>query len=737
MKKLLFILVTFIVVLQVNSIGLEKIDLRKIKQLIVKEEQLALAYKNYILKEGKRPQASNIKSLIQILIEKNHLSQYFINKNFFNASLSFSIDNLSLISSIQKELVYKNTLNHYFSNEFRIHSQAPLSLINKIIQINLSKKEQFILNNQHQLVAQIDSLFPNNYFLDKQGVFHWYGEDKKYKFSFDEDVIISKDVKIINEDRSSSEEFINLFKNKHVLYAGQKIFHIQEDIVLEYIYLGEIHGLVKTSYLQQEISKSIIQFTRRAGGILINGDIYTWGNNGNKITGIDIDNYTTTGNYAGAHYPVITGLIRVKAKNDDSIMDEKNYFSSPLRPRFIDFFATVYHSTCGITTKGEVFCNGTTAKYRSAANFRNTNGETGASEMLYKSTFFDGSQGKKATKIFANNAIWHVLLNAKKQKDGSLSGGEIYIWGYDYSGFSGNGTAIYKTARNNDDPTKITILNRGQEVKFKDITYSLSMVYMYRKIAALSDEGDIYLWGAKYLNSKMYCEDGVRKICTPTKVTTDIKFVNINGGQHSFIAQDVDEQYYKIYQNYGYDAKVRSISSIISSYTSFDAKKDAILLSVDISSKTSGSRLLLGKGVVWVNSFNELKGDYFTVENKDDDLFKDAISSIKWKNIKVIEDDNAMCGIDIYNQMYCWGQMSHYRLASHPLLKTGNTYMIPVFNTNLYDLDKDFLVSEGGSTSSNAVLSPMTSGAWSRDDGSFFVKYPTYVGGFNYEFTFK
>ena len=106
--------------------------------MIVKEEQLALAYKNYILKEGKRPQASNIKSLIQILIEKNHLSQYFINKNFFNASLSFSVDNLSLISSIQKELVYKNTLHHYFSNEFRIHSQAPLSLINKISTINIS-----------------------------------------------------------------------------------------------------------------------------------------------------------------------------------------------------------------------------------------------------------------------------------------------------------------------------------------------------------------------------------------------------------------------------------------------------------------------------------------------------------------------------------------------------------------------------------------------------------------------
>ena len=111
-------------------------------------------------------------------------------------------------------------------------------------------------------------------------------------------------------------------------------------------------------------------------------------------------------------------------------------------------------------------------------------------------------------------------------------------------------------------------------------------------------------------------------------------------------------------------------------------------------------------GIVWVNSKNELKGDYFTADNQNDNIFKSAIKKIKWKKIKVIDDDNGMCGIDINNQMYCWGIMSFYKNGSTNLDYMGNTFMIPVFNTNLYDTDKDFLVAEGG----EGNLTNMTSG---------------------------
>ena len=98
-----------------------------------------------------------------------------------------------------------------------------------------------------------------------------------------------------------------------------------------------------------------------------------------------------------------------------------------------------------------------------------------------------------------------------------------------------------------------------------------------------------------------------------------------------------------------------------------------------------------------------------------------------------------MCGIDINNQMYCWGIMSFYRDGTTYNDRLGNTFMIPVFNTNLYDSDKDFLVAEGGN---NGYLTNMSLDSWSTTNsagktGAFFMKYPTYIGGFNYEFIFK
>ena len=220
-------------------------------------------------------------------------------------------------------------------------------------------------------------------------------------------------------------------------------------------------------------------------------------------------------------------------------------------------------------------------------------------------------------------------------------------------------------------------------------------------------------------------------LCKPLKVNTKNTFKSISGGLESFVAISTDDKFYKIYQPKNKKPIVLSVADIIDDYAEYVKADDNELLSVDFSTK-------LGKGVntgiVWVNSKNELKGDYFTSDNVNDKFFKDAIAKIKWKKIKVIEDDNGMCGIDTSNQMYCWGKMSFYRSGSSTTDKMGNTFMLPVFNTNLYDQDKDFLLAEGGY---NAYLTKMTSGDWNPSGNDFFMKYPTYIGGFNYEFEFK
>ena len=123
--------------------------------------------------------------------------------------------------------------------------------------------------------------------------------------------------------------------------------------------------------------------------------------------------------------------------------------------------------------------------------------------------------------------------------------------------------------------------------------------------------------------------------------------------------------------------------------------------------------------------------------------FIDSIKKIKWTQIKVIDENNGMCGIDTNNQMYCWGVQSYYRdVNGNNRYKVANTYLIPVFNTNLYDLKTDFMVAEAG----DDYITPISSTEWqttilSQDNkthtDAFFMKYPTYIGGFNYEFEFK
>ena len=722
---------------------IDSISLTKIKKLIQKEEDIALAYKKYILEKGTNP------SSIRILIDDNYLPKGFSLINPFGKEIKFSSTTNSYDSSdsLPENIEIKtNLFDYYFSNEYRIYTKAPITTFSNKVEIILSSKEEFIYQNKG-IITTVKADAKNKYYLDSKGVLHWYDNNGVYKFSFDKELILDSSVTMIDSNGNTTDEFKTLMNGKNITYSGQTILYKKDGAALEYLNLGTSLGVVKVNSKTRDVGKTVIQFSRRAGGMIVNGDIYTWGNNANKITGLNINNYTkedgSTNN--SNRYPVITGLVRARAKiYDDDSRDDKdlskfysaNYFSSPLRPKFIDFFSTVYHSTCGISTKGELYCGGKKGStYSFGGNF--THVDTSENdELLYRSTFFNGTSNK-AAKVFANNQIWLILSEE----------GDIYRWGYDFgSGFSGNGYTRYNYSNTyNLNPEKLTISDNNTAVNFTDITYLLTIGY--RKMGALSTTGDIYIWGIEDNISNGSCyeywENVSFNLCAPTKITknnstltSNITFESIYGGLESFVALGSDGKYYKIHQPYNKKIQVELVDDSIKSYSTYVEEDDTNLLSVDFSSKLNGSNLEWNKGIVWVNSKNELKGDYFISENSNDQIFKDSIKKIKWKKIKVIADDNGMCGIDIYNQMYCWGIQSFYRTGNSSSDYVGNTFMIPVFNTNLYDLDKDYLVAEGGR---NGYLTNMTSGDWTTSDLNepFSIKYPTYVGGFNYEFIFK
>ena len=745
---------------------IDSITLTKIKKLVQKEEEIALAYKKYLLRNGKLPLTNGA-----IDIKLLDLPKGFDIINPFGKEIRLINGNKIEGFKTTDPKLKSNLYDYYYSNKYRIYTKAPLSINNSNVEIILSSKEKFIYENSSKITITVpdnSSKTPkDSYYLDENGVLHWYDASGDYKYSFDKELVLDESVPLFDNNGIVTNYYKDLVRN--IEFAGMTILYKKDGVAQEHINIGS-GNIIKVNQQTRDIGKTIIQFSRRAGGMIVNGDIYTWGNNGNKITGINLG---YSGNKLTNAYPVITGLVPIRAKmyeteiyidNSGNITNqidckspigsgnktcsdigskyyEQNYFSSPNRPKFVDFFSTVYVGTCGITTKGEVYCGaGSPRAYTEfgSAFTKDINSSKNV-EMLYRSSYFDGTT-RKAKKIFQNNQLWLILD----------TDGKIHRWGYDHSGFAGvpNNSEWNKTNKNQN---LVETISTNPKALFQDITYLLTIGY--RKMGALSTTGDIYIWGVEDNNSvSKNCSatwEGISfDLCGLTKITTSNstltstkKFSSLKGGLQAFVAKDENEKYYKIWQPKNKKIQVIAVDDIIKTYSDYVATDDAEIKSVDFSSKLSGSTLVQNSGIVWVNGKKELKGDYFTNENKNDDIFENAIKKIKWEQIKVIDDDNGMCGIDENKQMYCWGIQSFYRAGTEAMERIGNTFMIPVFNTNIYDLDKDFLVAEGGNSGN---LTGMTSGDWvsstagnSGSAGAFNMKYPTYIGGFNYEFEFK
>ena len=83
-----------------------------------------------------------------------------------------------------------------------------------------------------------------------------------------------------------------------------------------------------------------------------------------------------------------------------------------------------------------------------------------------------------------------------------------------------------------------------------------------------------------------------------------------------------------------------------------------------------------------------------------------------------------MTGVETSTQMYCWGNVAR---------------AIPILNTSLYDYNKintigdinDLFISKKENEAEQMSYDKY------NNNGNLFLKYPTYIGGFDYEFYFK
>ena len=747
---------------------IDSLTLTKVKKLIEKEEEIATAYKKYILEKGSEPA-----TLATLITTTGYLPSNFSTNTYFGGTITFSTNTNKLRSfSTSTSITNNNDLksniyDYYYSNKYRKNTKAPLSTNNSDVEIVLSSKEKFIYTNKSKITTtKTDAVAAGatgKYYLDTNGVLHWY-QSGAYKFSVDKDLIVDSSVTMLNADKTVKIDFKEMIKD--VTYAGQTILQNNTNTGSADAYTG-IDGATivrQNPDVLLDTQLGLMQIGQNSGGMIVNGDIYTWGNNANRITGININAYTKGSGATGTQTPVINTLVRVKVKMyDNDLTDTKNltnfytqnYFSSPLRPRFVDLFSNTKNGTCGISTNGELYCGGTTSlNYKFGDNFTHVDTVRNG-EMLYRSTYFDGTtDSKKASKIFANNQLWLIL-----SKDG-----DIYRWGTEdtsKNGFSGNGSAgfnidttiettvtkeecrwvlIVRVCKDvtttdttiiskdtNKIPEKIT--ENVTTTKFKDISNTLAIGY--RKMFALSTTGELYLWGmdtniATMPTCGVTWEGVTFNLCQATRITKDnsnlpddLTFVSMRSGIKAIIALGSNGKYYKIEQPKSKKVQITEIKDDTTTLLGTTA------LSVDLTFNGTNDGT-----VVYVDSQNKLKSTYFDNTSIFDTTFRNTINSMSWKSIKVLDTNNSMCGINTDNQMYCWGVQTY----SDSTTQENNTFMLPVFNTNLYDTNKDYLVAEGGTSTAPTT---MTSGTIWLSSSKFNIKYPTYIGGFNYEVIFK
>ena len=111
--------------------------------------------------------------------------------------------------------------------------------------------------------------------------------------------------------------------------------------------------------------------------------------------------------------------------------------------------------------------------------------------------------------------------------------------------------------------------------------------------------------------------------------------------------------------------------------------------------------------------------------------FDEGIDNESWgiDNVRIkIKEPNkkfvcAMTGLEQSSQMYCWGNVAR---------------SLPILNTSLYDMDKIESLNKLFFSQNQDINKQMSFNTYDTNkNGMLFLKYPTYISGFDYPFYFK
>ena len=132
-----------------------------------------------------------------------------------------------------------------------------------------------------------------------------------------------------------------------------------------------------------------------------------------------------------------------------------------------------------------------------------------------------------------------------------------------------------------------------------------------------------------------------------------------------------------------------------------------------------------GKLHVLMRVRNLVAGEYGAACCYTGQAIEDESWGIDNVHVKVKETDKkffcAMTGLGSSSQMYCWGNIAR---------------SVPILSTSLYDVSKISTINKLFVTKEADRNSQMSYNEY-YNEGKLFLKYPTYIGGFDYEFYFK
>ena len=535
--------------------------MNNVKELIQKEEYIALAINKYILQTGTIPKKNDNTIDWGKLSTSDYLGTNFNKKNPITQNdivVTFDGKNNVIISGIlEEESDYKKSENSYLYNFYRNR----LFRVNTMPQTNL-QKGKIIIGSQvlyPSIQKDIIKLINENDANKRIKLATQECESGKYFYELRNKELTYKYCKSPTSSISVFQEtpiYLEDWEDLQYIKAniGDKAYVKKNGAWYEYYYQGDCSikwiptglgneltsvddGLTVEDRILSYIPDSKDLLLRRDGGcMLANGDIFCWGNNQYKKAGIEsygqLDK-TLKPDYVNTPVMLKVQIDKITVGIVSYDIKSIKWYNNPYRVKF-EKIALNSTNVCGISPifnyfdgaqkkfGGDLYCNG----QLSSTTFEDM--ETGKTEssILKRNKFFytgKSDQIENGTEIYLKDIVMVEDATAVLSDTG-----KIYTFGKNYSGALGVGKSDLFYKQN----TPAEVKNSGQ------IFIRIFALRDIRGFGAIDNNNMFYIWGERP-NGTIITEPTL--IAGGKQFNKDAIFVN----SKDFILKGIDGIFYR------------------------------------------------------------------------------------------------------------------------------------------------------------------------------------------------